>query len=337
MQEKRNILVLGAGNFGTCLAHHLAGKGHDVMVWAREPRVAEGINQNHRNPVYLNRVPLNPSLRACSDLHVQDYDAIVLAIPTQFLRCVLERIDAHDVQGKQIICAVKGIEGQTQLFPRGIIGSVWGAEAKKRAVVLSGPSFAVEIAIGQPTAVTAASEHRSAAQWVQDLFHADHFRVYLGDDPQGLEVAGALKNVIAIAAGACKGLGFQSNSLAAVITRGLAEITRLGLRLGAQPMTFHGLGGVGDLFLTCTSEKSRNFTVGYRLALGEELPYILESSPSIAEGVTTAPAAIALARELGVRMPISQAVFQVLYEGLGVKEALRELVAGPPRDEIEEA
>ena len=202
------------------------------------------------------------------------------------------------------------------------------------AAFLSGPSFAIEVAARQPTCVTVASLSTERAHRTQRLFHAPFFRVYDISDPIGLEIAGALKNVIAIASGACAGAGFQLNARAALISRGLAEITRFGLALGANPLTFAGLSGVGDLFLTCTSEKSRNYTVGYRIGQGESLQYITDTLGSVAEGVTTTKAAYEMAKRLGVDSPITDAVYSVLYEGKNYKVAMLELMSREPSQEL---
>jgi glycerol-3-phosphate dehydrogenase len=233
-----------------------------------------------------------------------------------------------------MVCAAKGIELGTQRLPKDIIADVLGAEHGDNAVFLSGPSFASEIAARQPTCVAVASKDARRAAWAQELFHAVHFRVYTSDDPIGLEVAGALKNVVAIAAGATVGIGFQMNSRAALITRGLAELTRIGAALGANPLTFKGLGGVGDLFLTCTSEKSRNFMVGYRLGRGEALAEVQRTLGSVAEGVATTKAAFELSQRLGVDVPIIHETYNVLYEGKPIAQAVMDLLTREAKPEF---
>lgn len=329
-------LVLGAGSFGTCLAQHMACLGHQTRIWAREKRVCDGINLRHRNPSYLNSIPLHPSLEAFSELTLTDVaevDMLVLVIPTQFMREVIQKIPAEVLKDTRVVCAAKGLEVAQKVFPLDIIEQVWGKQVADRAVMLSGPSFAVEVACHQPTAVTAASKDEASLNAVQQALHASFFRVYASDDPYGLEVAGALKNVIAIAAGASRGLGFEQNSLAALLTRGLAEMVRFGQAKGAHPLTFQGLSGVGDLFLTCTSEKSRNYTVGYRLGKGEVIEHILDSMTSVAEGVATAKPAYELSQELNVRMPIVTAVYRVLYEEAPITEVVQGLMSSLPRHE----
>jgi glycerol-3-phosphate dehydrogenase (NAD(P)+) len=333
------ILVLGAGNFGTCLAQHLAEKGYHVTMWTRSAAAADAINSTHRNPKYLTTVNLSPRLSATSKITAElmaQVSVVVLATPTQTLREVLGALAPHWRPALLLICAAKGIEMGTLQLPDRVIAEVLGEEAAGDAVFLSGPSFAVEIVSRQPTAVSVASLSATRAHWAQELFHAAHFRVYTSDDPVGLEVAGALKNVVAIAAGASQGIGFQANSRAALITRGLAEITRVGVALGANPITFKGMGGVGDLFLTCTSEKSRNFTVGFRLGKGEALESVL-ASLSVAEGVTTAKAAYALAQKLGVEAPITTEVYRVLYEGKPITQAVMDLLTREAKPEFDQA
>lgn len=333
---RQKILVLGAGNFGTCLALHLSRLGHDVCIWAREYLVVDMINREHRNPKYLSQIELPTNLRACSALTfetVQGFDAIIIAIPTQFIRSVLQKIKTLDLS-KLLICAAKGIEVGTEKLPLQIVSDVLGECIANQTVALSGPSFASEIAVNQPTGVSMASYSLNHALWGQKIFHSPYFRVYTSNDPIGLEVAGALKNVIAIASGACAGLGFQSNAKATLITRGLAEMTRIGVSLGANPLTFNGLGGVGDLFLTCTSEKSRNFTVGYRMAQGQTLAQVLASMGSVAEGVATTKSAYVLTNKLNVANPITSAVYQVLYENKPIKDAVAELMTRDAKPEL---
>lgn len=331
------ILVLGAGNFGTCLAQQLAEQGHLVTIWTRDQDQARVINSSHHNPKYLPALKLHESITACYELtrELTSQVAVILQVlPTQAMRGALQLIKPWWHQGMLLICAAKGIEQGTLQLPSGIISDVLGETSATSAVYLSGPSFASELAASQPTCVVAASSDSSRAQWAQDLFHSVRFRVYTSDDPIGLEVAGALKNVVAIAAGATVGLGFQMNSLAALITRGLAEITRVGVSLGANPITFQGLAGVGDLFLTCTSEKSRNFSVGYRLGKGEDLNLVLRSLGSVAEGVWTTQAAYQLARKIGVDIPIITEVWRCLYEQKPISSALNDLLTREAKPEF---
>ena len=332
----RKILVLGAGNFGTCLAFHLSRIGNDVTLWSRSQDVCAAINAEHRNPRYLREFDLPPGLHADHELSEQvasRYEVIVVAVPTQVLRGVLKQIGRVDSE-QLLVTAAKGIEVGTQRFPLGIIKDVFGADVAHSAAVLSGPSFAIEIVSCQPTAVAMASHDPQRALDAQQVFHDPYFRVYTSADPIGLEVAGAMKNIMAIGAGACAGLGYQNNSRAAIITRGLAEMTRVGVALGALPLTFNGLGGVGDLFLTCSSEKSRNYTVGFRLGRGESLDDILATMGSVAEGVATAKSAHNLTSRMGVSNPITTAIYNVLYDGMPIGEAVQGLMTRDAKPEL---
>ncbi len=336
-RQGEKILVLGAGNFGTCLAQHLAEKGSNVTIWCRSAAVAEAINSSRRNPKYLSTINLSPRLSATSKIDdelIRSVSVVVQVVPTQASRAVLEMLQPYWRPDMLLVCAAKGIETGTLLLPGAIIGQILGVHAADEAAFLSGPSFASEIAARQPTAVTVASKTLQRAQWAQQLFHADHFRVYTSDDPIGLQVAGALKNVVAIAAGASQGIGFEANSRAALITRGLAEITRVGVAIGANPLTFKGLGGVGDLFLTCTSEKSRNFTVGYRLGRGVPLNQVLAEIGGVAEGVSTTEAAFELAEKLGVDAPITSEVYKVLYRSKPIAQAVIDLLSREAKPEF---
>ncbi len=335
--EECEVMVLGSGNFGTCLANHLAHKGMPVLMWGRSNEIAQQINTHHRNPKYLSHVSLSSNLFATTEIKpeaLQKIKYLVLAVPTQSLRSVL--IPMSSKLSKQVvpICASKGIEDKSLKFPYHIIEEVLGQDFSERTCILSGPSFAVEVAERQPTAVALGCKNSDVAAKVQELFHTSFFRVYTTPDPIGLEVAGALKNVIALAAGAAAGLGFQQNAKAALLTRGLAEITRIGLMMGSDPLTFLGLGGVGDLFLTCTSEKSRNFTVGFRLGKGETLDHVLATLGSVAEGVWTTKAAFELSKSLGADAPIIKAVYGVLYQGTTIKEALYNLLNREMKAEV---
>lgn len=330
------ILVLGAGNFGTCLAQHLAEKGYHVTMWSRSQAVTDSINASRKNPKYLSSINLSPRLSATSNLDAKtlgETSVVVHVTPTQTMREVLTMMKPYWRSDLLLICAAKGIEMGRLLLPHDIISDVLGQAVSDKAAFLSGPSFASEIVARQPTAVTVASRTEKSAHWAQELFHAAHFRVYTSDDPIGLEVAGALKNVVAIAAGASVGIGFQMNSRAALITRGLAEITRVGVALGANPLTFKGLGGVGDLFLTCTSEKSRNFSVGFRLGKGESLEAVL-ASVGTSEGVTTTKAAKELVEKLGVEAPIITEVYKVLYEQKPIAQAVMDLLTREAKPEF---
>ena len=334
----QEIIVLGAGHFGTCLAQHLAELGHEVTLWARSKTICEAINHSKRNPKYLSNIKLHEQISAIHVLKpevLKDFSTIVVAIPTQHIREVIKAVSSGIQTNQLLISAAKGIEQNSLCLPSEILAETLGERSRTMAAYLSGPSFASEVAEGQPTAVTMASYDKDCANKAQKIFHAPNFRVYTSQDPIGIGIAGALKNVVAIAAGACVGLGFKANASSALITRGLAEIARLGVALGANPITFKGLGGVGDLFLTCSSKKSRNYTVGYRLAKGDHLKDIVETLGSVAEGIATTKAAYQLGMSHGVRLSITTAVYQVLYEGLQVNEVVQQLLHASARQEFE--
>ncbi len=306
-------------------------------MWGRSKTIAQTINEKHINPRYLSHIQLAPHLYACTDISELQLAAtryLVIAVPTQSLRSVLRPLRNKLHPDCIVICAAKGIENETLRFPINIIDEELGKGFYERTAILSGPSFASEVAEQQPTAVSVGCKDLEVGTRVQELFHSSFFRVYTTLDPIGLEVAGALKNVIALASGAASGLGFQQNAKAALLARGIAEITRIGASLGADPLTFLGLGGVGDLFLTCTSEKSRNYTVGFRLGKGEKLEEVLATLGSVAEGVWTTRAAYALTQKLKVDAPIVHAVHGVLYGGVTIKEALHNLLSREMKPEV---
>lgn len=331
------ILVLGSGNFGTCLAQHLAEKGYRVTIWTRSADQARAMSESRRNPKYLSSVTLSDRIAVTDRIDaglIEQTSVVLQVIPTQAMREGLGLLKPWWRKDLLMICASKGIEQGSLDLPSGIIADALGQTAANDAVFLSGPSFASEVASRQPTCVVAASSDLQRAQWAQELLHAPHFRVYTSDDPVGVEVAGALKNVVAIAAGATVGIGFQMNSRAALITRGLAEMTRVGTALGANPITFQGLAGVGDLFLTCTSEKSRNFSVGYRLGRGESLQDVIRSVGSVAEGVSTTQAAYRLVEQQKIDAPIITEVWRCLYEQKPIAQAVMDLLTREAKPEF---
>ena len=335
--KQGKILVLGAGNFGTCLAGHLASEGWSVDIWARSKSIVDSINNQHKNPKYLSTITLAPSLKAINHIEaaqINNYKAIVVAVPMQAVRETLVPFAQHLNTTPVLISAVKGIEISSGHFSAEVFADIFGKEIADKSVVLSGPSFAIEVAQKLPTAVVAASKDPKRAEETQAIFHSSFFRVYTSHDPIGLEVAGALKNVIAIAAGACAGLGLQMNSMAAVMTRGLSEMTHMAVKLGANPLTLQGLGGVGDLFLTCSSPKSRNYSLGFKLGQGMTIHEALSSLGSVAEGFTTAKAAHALAQKLNVEMPIADQVFKVLYDHKPVRTAFMDLITRDAKAEF---
>jgi glycerol-3-phosphate dehydrogenase (NAD(P)+) len=328
--------VLGAGSFGTCLAVHCAGR-HDVVLWARRPEVAEQIQRERRNPHYLSDLRLPDGVRATPDLAeaVRDREILICAVPSHGVREVMGAA-AGALRGDAIVVStVKGIEEGSGLRMDEVLREVLPPVLHPRLVFLSGPSFAREIADGQPTAVTLACREESFAISVQESLSTPRFRCYTSEDVIGAELGGALKNVIAIAVGICDGLGLGLNARAGLMTRGLREITRLGVQLGADPLTFLGLAGMGDLVLTCTGDLSRNRRVGLELAAGRSLEAIVEGMQEVAEGVRTTRAACALAATHGVEMPISETVRQVLDGELPAAGAVEVLMTRQLRSENE--
>lgn len=317
--------VLGAGSWGTALADLLARQGLDVRLWAYEAEVVDAINRRHENELFLPGCPLEPSLRALGDpvAVVDGAPVVVCAAPSHVVRSVLTAAAPGIGPGTILVSATKGLEPETLRFPSEVAAEVLPGV---RFVALSGPSFAREVYERQPTAVAAASDDAEAARAVQALCSNAWFRVYRNADVRGTEIAGALKNVIAIAAGVVEGLGMGHNPRAALITRGLAEITRLGLALGADAATFAGLAGMGDLVLTTTGALSRNRALGVALARGERLEEYTARHRTVAEGVNTARAAVELARRADVELPITSQVAALLFEGKRPAQAIAELM-----------
>ena len=329
------VRVIGGGAWGTALAAVLADNGHDVLLWAREPEVVQSINDQHRNELFLPDVDLPEALKATSELSLAAADAQVLVnvVPSQHVRSVWSGIAASVPKSALVVSASKGIETTTLERMDQVMEELLPPEAFRGFSVVSGPSFAREVGQRQPTLVVAASRDLEAAERVQGLFQNRYLRVYTNTDVIGVELGGALKNVMALAAGVASGLGFGHNTLAALITRGLAEMTRLGVAMGARPETFAGLAGMGDLVLTCTGSLSRNRTVGVRIGQGERPEAILGEMRAVAEGVKTVLAVHELSRKYGVEMPISEQVHAMLTEGLPPREALDNLMSRAPRSE----
>lgn len=328
MDTLKRIGVIGAGAWGTALASMLADKGHDVILWAFEPEVVEAINARHENTVFLAGCALPPSLKASGDLATVCSTAeLILAVaPSHVTRAVMAQAAPHIPDGVPIVSATKGIENDTLLTISEVLEEVLPVRCHPYLAYLSGPSFAREVANHVPTLVVVASYSERLAREVQKVFHHTYFRVYRSNDVVGVEIGGSLKNVIAIAAGAAEGMGFGHNTRAALITRGLAEMSRMAVQRGANPMTLAGLAGMGDLVLTCTGELSRNRTLGTRLGQGETIDEILADMKAVAEGVRTARSVHDLAQRMGVDMPICEAVYQVIYEGKTAQTALAELM-----------
>ncbi len=329
--------VVGAGSFGTCLAILLAEAGHDVVLWARDPVLVEAIRRHRRNPRYLSEFRLPEGVRATASLEeaLRDREIALSVVPSHGVREVWSKGAAWLEETALVVSASKGIEVGTGMLVHQILEDVLRAGARERVVALSGPSFAREIAEGRPTALSVAARTDGFAIAVQTLLSSPRLRCYSTTDVIGVELGGALKNVIAIAVGAVDGMELGHNARAAVITRGLAEITRLGVALGADPMTFLGLSGLGDLVLTCTGELSRNRRVGFEIGRGRRLDDVLAGLHEVAEGVRTAKSAWELAQTRGVEMPITETVYRVLYEGREPRDAVRDVMARQLRAETE--
>lgn len=331
----KRIAVIGAGSWGTALGVITARAGHKVQLWSHSPEVVETINSEHINPRYLTEARIPDNVRATSHLvdAVNAAELVILAAPSHATRELLAAMTPAFDSAMVIVSATKGIEIDTGKRMSQVVAEVVPHATRPRFVSLSGPSFAKEVAANHPTAVVAASEDRDASRMVQSELSFDNFRIYTNDDVVGTELGGSVKNVMAIAAGMVAGLGFGSNSIAALITRGLAEMTRLALREGARLETLMGLAGLGDLVLTCTGSLSRNRFVGQELGKGRKLAEITAEMNEVAEGVKTTLAVKGLAARIGVDMPITKEVHAVLYEGKLASNAANELMTRPLREE----
>lgn len=332
MSDGVRCAVVGAGAWGTALADLLARNGHDTLLWAREPDVVDGVNARHENARFLAGATLGASLRATGDVReaVRDRTFVLFAPPSHVLRAVATAAAEAIDPTATLAVASKGIERDTLAVMTDVVADVVRGHP---VVAVSGPSFAAEVAQRQPTAVVAACADLTAASLTQSLLGTPEFRVYTHDDVLGVELGGALKNVMAVATGMLEGRGLGFNSRAALITRGLAEMTRLGVALGARAATFAGLAGMGDLVLTCTGALSRNRAVGEEIGRGRSLAEVLTGRETVAEGVLNAQSARALALRAGVEMPIVNAVHGILFEGAPVGDAVRELMTRAPRAE----
>jgi len=328
--------ILGAGSWGTALASVLAGKGYPVMLWGRDAVVIEAIATRHENPRYHPGITLPPSLGATTDMAraFEGAELVVLAVPSHAIRQVAIEAKHHLHAGVPVVSAAKGIEVETLMTMSEVLEDVLPVPMHPYLCFLGGPSFAKEVAKGLPTAVTIAGRWERVAKQVQDAFHTRAFRPYTSSDVMGCEIGGCVKNVIAIAAGLSDGLGFGANARAALITRGLSEMARLAMRKGANPMTLSGLAGLGDLVLTCSSELSRNRTVGFGLGQGKTLDVIQKELGQVAEGVRNARSVRDLARKVGVEMPISEVIHRVLHEGLSPKAAVTDLMTRETKAEF---
>jgi glycerol-3-phosphate dehydrogenase (NAD(P)+) len=321
------IAVVGGGAWGTALADLLARKGEDVTLWAREPEVIDSVNRGHINSMFLPNAALAPTLRAEGDLvkSVTGAEVVVSAAPSHAVRPVMAQAAPALGRSKPLVISVsKGLDPDRLERPSRVLGEVLPKGVP--IAVLSGPSFALEVFQQQPTAVVAASADHAVAQRVQRVFSTSYFRVYSHTDMVGVELGGALKNVIAVAAGILEGLGLGFNTRAALITRGLAEITRLGVALGAQAMTFAGLAGMGDLILTATGALSRNRTLGVALGQGQTLQQALAGKAAVVEGVNTTSTAVALGEREGVELPIAREVANILFKNKPARQAIADLM-----------
>jgi len=331
------ITILGSGSWGTGLAVVLASsrRKHQIRQWARDATLAQALETQRENTKYLPGVPLPPCVQVLAKLEeaLRDAQFVVCAVPSTHTRAVLVEALHEIPRDASIVSATKGLEPATHFRMSQVISQVLNARFVPRVAVLSGPSFALEAAAGQPTAVVIASQESALAVCLQEEFSGPTFRLYTNDDVLGVELAAAMKNVMAIAAGACQGLGLGSNSLAALITRGLAEMTRLVVALGGKPETLSGLAGMGDLILTCYGKLSRNRHVGFELGQGRSLQEILAEMNMVAEGVGTTAALLALARDNHIELPITQQVHSILHLGNPPREAIRAIMERPLKRE----
>jgi glycerol-3-phosphate dehydrogenase (NAD(P)+) len=333
------IAILGGGSWGTGLCVVLAHsrRKHEICIWVRETSIAQAMEEKHANPSYLPGIQIPVSVRALNDLEetLRDTQIVIGAVPSAHARDVYLKAARYLSPETAIVSATKGLEPATHLRMTEVIAQVFALQFIPQTAVLSGPSFALEAARGDPTAVVLASRNRALAAFLQEELSGPTFRLYTNDDVLGVELAGAMKNVMAIAAGACQGLGLGANSLAALITRGLAEMTRLIVALGGRVDTLSGLAGLGDLVLTCHGALSRNRHVGFELGRGRALPEILGEMNMVAEGVGTAEALLSLARERNIDLPITEQVHSILHLGNSPRDAIRAIMERPLRRESE--
>lgn len=336
-----NVLIVGAGSWGTALAILLSEKGIKTTLWTRREDTAEEMRQLRENRRYLPGFSLPEDLQITSDLNqaINGKDILLFAVPSHGMRHTAEMVaekllTEHSVRPTAMISASKGIENDSLMTMSMVFKDVFGAFSAKLISVLSGPSFAVEVAQKQPTAITLAVSDMDLGKRLQSLFLTDYFRVYLSEDIIGTELGGAVKNVLAIAAGISDGMGLGTNTRAALITRGLAEMSRLGVKMGANPITFSGLSGLGDLVLTCTGNLSRNRQVGLKLGQGQSIKEILNSMTMVAEGVKTAKSLFHISKKYDVTTPIIDQVYSVIYQDIKPEDAVKELMMRPPVHEI---
>lgn len=333
----RNVTIVGAGSFGTALATVLDTAGNNVQIWAREKEIVAGINENHQNPSYLSHVELPETIQAYNDLEhcLRDQDMVVFATPSHTLREVAAKIkpclDGHEI----LVTVSKGIENDTfKTMSQILVEVMEGVTYEDNIGVLYGPSHAEEVSMLKPTTVVAAAYSTRTARLIQETFLTPMFRVYINNDVIGVEIGGSVKNIMAIAAGVIDGAELGDNAKAALITRGLHEMKRMGVMMGAHTDTFSGLTGMGDLIVTCTSEHSRNRYVGNQIGLGKKLDDVIKSMNMVAEGIKTTKSVHDWAVKNRVDMPITSAVYKVLFESVDPKDALNALMTRDPKDEI---
>ncbi|MEX1302486.1 MAG: NAD(P)H-dependent glycerol-3-phosphate dehydrogenase [Desulfotignum sp.] len=335
--QSTRIGVVGAGAWGTALAKLLAEKGFDIDFWVFEPEVKEQIDTLRENRVFLPGFLLPDTIRPTNDIQtvVTDKDLVLVVVPSHCMLSVATQMKPFVSRDAVMVSASKGIENKTHLTMTGILAEILDFLPPENLAVLSGPSFAKEVAAKIPTVVAAASVNDQVARFVQSVFACPTFRVYINHDPIGTQIGGAMKNVLAIAAGICDGMNMGLNPRAALITRGLTEMNRLGTRLGADPLTLSGLAGVGDLLLTCTGALSRNYTVGVQIGQGKKLDDIISEMRMVAEGVKTTRSVYNLSRKLGVDLPICNEVYHVLFENYSLEETIQRLMNRSLKHELD--
>ena len=326
--NSKRILVIGGGSWGTSFANYLSDLFKEIRIWVREDDVRENINKNHVNHVFLKGVKLNKNLIAVKDLkqEVDSSEILIFAIPSKYIRNIFESLKDNIKNNHIIINLSKGIESESLLTISNIAKDVFEHDILNQWITFSGPSFARELAEKNPTAIVSASTNNEILHEIQSLFSSEILRIYTSNDLIGVEIGGSLKNIIAIASGMIRGLGYGYNSTASLVTRAMVEISRLGIKLGAKKETFWGLAGIGDLMLTCFGPLSRNFQLGEKIAKGNTLEQIQNSTPMVAEGVETTKAVVKLSEKLDLEMPITKNVYNVLFNNMKPEEALKSLM-----------
>ncbi|MEX2639892.1 MAG: NAD(P)H-dependent glycerol-3-phosphate dehydrogenase [Balneolales bacterium] len=331
------VTIIGAGSWGTALAMVLAQAGNEVRIWAREQLIVDNVNNSHTNGIYLPGIILPESIRAYAELEeaLRNAELVVFATPSHTVRTLAEQARVFLTGNEVFVNVAKGIENDTYMTMSQVLAEVLdGRVIEDHIGVLYGPSHAEEVSLHKPTTVVSAANSKTTAKIIQNAFMTPMFRVYVNHDVLGVEIAGSVKNILAIAAGIVEGLDLGDNANAALITRGLAEMKRLGMRLGASQDTFSGLAGIGDLIVTCTSRHSRNRYVGYQIGKGEKLDHIVSKMEMVAEGIKTTKSVYEWSKKLQVDMPITKHVYQVLFENVNPEDAVYELMTRDPKEEI---